>query len=346
MDSSRRRFLTLGAAAGAFLGGRRTQATAPASHGQAPGPLAADPTGGAWRNMRAVREKKVIDFHCHCYQTLTQGSTYADSEKTHQARGYTDFSAQLVESMDRHGVARAAVSPHFIAYDTFAETAYKAHPDRLIKMTSLDLGKPADLTPAEAARITKQQLADGARGVGEVGFLARGTKYSVADLKPLVDVILDHDVPVIFHCGFSSLGPSLRFGNFSYKAAWRWAEELGELAAAYPTLKIVIGHIGGDFTFLDGYEALRLAFTFDNTYVDTSKTSSHIITEAVRGIGAERVLYGSDWNRPELKAYGPLNHRHVYQHWYSLGQLAAADITEDERDLILYRNAQRLLKLS
>ncbi len=346
MDRSRRQFLRLGGVAGAVLSGLPAVARGDALMAEpAQARLAPDGSNGAWQSLRAVKEKKVIDFHCHCYQTETQGEDYAASGKQHGASNYKDFSDALVASMDRHGLALAAVSPHFVAYDTFSKTACKAHPDRIVKMTSLDLGTPADLTPTDAARLTREQLADGAKGIGEVGFLSRGTKYTVQDLKPLVDVILDHDLPVLFHCGYSSLGPGLRYGRFTYQAAWRWAEEMGLIAAAYPEMKIVVGHTGGDFWQLDGWEALRLAFTFDNIYVDTSKTTSHIITEAVKGLGAERVLYASDWNRPELKAYGPLNHRHIYQHWYSLTQLAEADLTEDQRDQILYKNARRLLKL-
>ena len=68
--------------------------------------------------------------------------------------------------------------------------------------------------------------------------------------------------------------------------------------------------------------------------------------EAVKGIGAERVIYGSDWNRPEMKAYGPFHTRACFQHWWVLNEIAMADITEEQRDMILYKNALRLLKQS
>ena len=37
--------------------------------------------------------------------------------------------------------------------------------------------------------------------------------------------------------------------------------------------------------------------------------------------------------------------RNQYQQWLSLNTIALADITEDDRDMILYKNAMRLLKL-
>ena len=120
---------------------------------------------------------------------------------------------------------------------------------------------------------------------------------------------------------------------------------MGDLASAYPDMKIIIGHTGGALAMPDGYEALRLAFSFDNTYCEMSKAPVEIVNAAVKGIGAERVLFGSDFNRPEGKTYGPLNQHFVFQQWYNLNTIANCDLTEDERDLILYKNARRLFKL-
>jgi predicted TIM-barrel fold metal-dependent hydrolase len=186
----------------------------------------------------------------------------------------------------------------------------------------------------------RRQFKEGARGIGEGGF---PPYEDPKELKPVMDVVQEFDVPVLFHTGWSALQttPSL-----NYSAAWRGAERMGILAAHYPQAKLVLAHIGGRFDHLDGYEMLRVAFTFDNVYVETSKSTPTLITEAVRGLGAERVVFGSDWNRPQMKTYGPKHFRDVYQHWYNLNQIAAADITEDERDMILYKNALRLLKIS
>src|ERR1019366_5228164 len=103
---------------------------------------------------------------------------------------------------------------------------------------------------------------------------------------------------------------------------------------------------GGSIEIPDGYEALRLLFSFDNAYIDTGKSTPRIVTEAVRGVGAERVLFATDWNRPQMKEYGPFNHRAVYQHWWNLNTIANADMTEDQRDWVLYKSARKLLKLS
>ena len=104
-------------------------------------------------------------------------------------------------------------------------------------------------------------------------------------------------------------------------------------------------HTGGQFGVLDGWEAIRLLYSFDNAYCDTAKAPPAIIQAAVQGIGAERVLFGSDWNRPEMKEYGPYFFRATYQHWYNLNTIALADMSEDQRDWVLYKSAHKLLKL-
>ena len=60
--------------------------------------------------------------------------------------------------MDRLGVAQAALSPAFIPWEKYNSTSFAAHPDRFIKMTSVEVG---DMTsenyierfdPVESAR--------------------------------------------------------------------------------------------------------------------------------------------------------------------------------------------------
>jgi hypothetical protein len=75
---------------------------------------------------------------------------------------------------------------------------------------------------------------------------------------------------------------------------------------------------------------------------ELSTAPVEIVNAAMKGIGAERVLFGSSLYRPEAKAYGPLSQHFVFQQRYTLNTIANADLTEGERAPILYR---RLFKL-
>ena len=324
----------------------------PMDAGRAPGQtLPPEATNGPWRNLRAVQQKKVFDFHFHTFETPSQGTDYRAEGAQHERDVWTDYSEQCVQDMDRHGVAQGALSPVFTGFDRYVEGSFKSHPDRFIQMSAVSIqankvgNRFKPVPPQEAASILKEQVGHGVKGVGEDGglYLVSG-KYTAKDMKPYADVILQHDLPVIIHVGWTATGSAMN-ADRSYQTAWHWAERLGGVVAEYPDMKIVIGHTGGRFE-PDAWEALRIAFTFDNVYLDTSKTTATIITEGVRGIGAERVVWGSDWNRPEMKQYGPFHYRNVYQRWWNLNQIAMADLTEDQRDQVLYKTARTLLKLA
>jgi predicted TIM-barrel fold metal-dependent hydrolase len=351
MGSSRRRFLAMGTSISRLTLTPNPPQSAPASRPDLVKlksmPLPPEATNGPWRNLRAVKEKKVIDFHTHTYETPVQGTNYKEEAHMHDIDQWSDFTEGLIESMDRHGVALSAVTPAFVPYETVAETSFKKYPHRLIRMTSglTRRTKAAqEVSPTLMAQLYREQFEAGAKGIGETNFMlgVRGD-YTVKDLKPVVDVILDFHAPVLLHTGWGVAGqrPHQR-----YKSAWRWAEDMGSLFTAYPEVTFVLGHTGGVIETPDAWQAIRLAFSFDNTCCEVSKSPAAIITEAVRGIGAERVLFGSDWNRVEPQTYGPLDQGYIFQQWYTLNNIARADITENERDQVLYKTARSLLKLN
>lgn len=359
INHSRRDFLKIGAAAGAAAS-MLPEVSKAARPVEDPGRAAAaqardsnlppEATNGPWRNLRAVKEKKVFDFHTHTWETPVQGKNYTEEKHMHDIDQWKDYTDQLIASMDKHGVAQAALSPAFVPYETYLQSSYKNYPDRFIKMTSMltdrTKGRMNQVTVEEATEILKDQIQDGCKGVGEGGFYwGPEGKYTTKDLKPFVDVILEHDLPVLVHSGWAVTGTASNYGR-GYTTAWRWAERFGGLMSTYPGLKFVLGHTGGAIATPDAWEAIRLAYSFDNAYCEVSKSPVEIITAAVRGIGAERVLFGSDFNRPEPKTYGPLNEHYVFQQWYTLNRVAQADITEGERDQILHKTARTLLKLS
>ena len=361
---TRRGFLRTGVMAGAGtaaflgLGGLEALAKDPAKRwgwGVPPGQtLPPEATTGPWRNLRAVKEKRVFDIHVHCFETVEQGTNYAETAEHHRRDRWRNYVKELIASMDRHGVAVAALNPAFTDFEKIYEEAYLPHKNRFILSAGLPTtatkakGSRADLTPEEVAAIYKEQLTKyGARFIGETagGAITRlMPKYRARELKPIVDVVLEFDVPVQIHTGWTPTGTGINYGN-PYQTSPDWARIVGEFMAHYPQVKVILAHTGGQFKEVDGWEAIRLLYSFDNAYVDTAKSPAEIITAAVKGAGAERVLFGSDWNRPELKTYGPYYLRAAYQHWWNLNNVAMADISEDQRDWVLYKSAHKLLKL-
>jgi predicted TIM-barrel fold metal-dependent hydrolase len=114
------------------------------------------------------------------------------------------------------------------------------------------------------------------------------------------------------------------------------AADYVKFANAYPEMRLILAHIGcgwdGDLTHQ--VRAIQQS-RHGNVFADTSSAKSitpHLIEWAVREIGAERILYGTD-----TPLYFAAMQRARIDH---------ADISERERRLILCDNAVRLLGLA
>jgi hypothetical protein len=92
---------------------------------------------------------------------------------------------------------------------------------------------------------------------------------------------------VLVHSGWAVIGTASNYSN-GYTTAWRWAEKFDDLMSAYP------GTHG------------RLSVSRIPLITHTAKFRSppqESSQAPFRGIGAERVMFGSDFNRPEPRTY-------------------------------------------
>jgi len=103
-------------------------------------------------------------------------------------------------------------------------------------------------------------------------------------------------------------------------------EDVAAVAARYPELVIQMAHMGGDF--IRGVETVA---PHTNVCVDPSGSYGErgMINYAVERLGAERVLFGSDMPGSDF--------------YHNLGKILSADLTENQRELILWKNAERML---
>lgn len=105
------------------------------------------------------------------------------------------------------------------------------------------------------------------------------------------------------------------------------------LADRFPDATLLLAHMGGGGS--DGpegmYGVIHESKRHDNMYLDTttSNVESNIVEEAVRTVGPERVLFGTDF--PCLEAGA------------QFAKVKSAAITEDARSLVLGGNMLRLI---
>ena len=121
-----------------------------------------------------------------------------------------------------------------------------------------------------------------------------------------------------------------------YKATGREPGEsdpidVADLAHRFPKVQIICPHLAGI-----GKRGILDLTPYPNIMVDTSggQPVTGLIEYAVEKMGVDRILFGSD-------AYGSAGRDQACQ----LGRVLAANISDRDKDLILGKNAERLLKL-
>lgn len=128
--------------------------------------------------------------------------------------------------------------------------------------------------------------------------------------------LLSGKLPILFHCG-------------DYRYDYSNPNRLKRILESFPKLNVIGAHFGGWSMWEQAAEELH---EYKNLMVDCS-SSLYSLTpqkaaEIVRMYGAERVLFGTDYPMwapdEELKRFYAMN------------------LTEEENDLILYKNARRL----
>lgn len=143
--------------------------------------------------------------------------------------------------------------------------------------------------------------------------------YYVDD--PSMDIVysnVEGKMPVLFHVGDE---------NSEFSSPKRLANVLDR----FPKLTVIAAHLGG---YSQWAEAERYIIGRD-CYIDTSSSLWAIPPEKaeslIRRHGVDRVLFGTDY---------PLTY-----HREELERFLALDLTEAEKDMILFENAKRLLNL-
>lgn len=103
-------------------------------------------------------------------------------------------------------------------------------------------------------------------------------------------------------------------------------EDLAALVARHPGVPIICGHTGGEWE-----KGIRAVRAFPNVFIDTggSDPTAGFVEMAVRELGAERIIYGSDAAGRSFAS--------------QLAKVTGADIQEPARRLILGQNLRRLM---
>ena len=145
-------------------------------------------------------------------------------------------------------------------------------------------------------------------------------QYNMDDrrMDEVYDYLSQKELPILIHCG------DYRY-NFSHP------KRLADVLDKFPKLTVIAAHFGG-WSMHD----LALEYLKDkNCYLDTSSsfTTTGLVRakELIRIYGAERILFGTDFPMWNLKD--------------ELENMEKMKLTNGEYELILHKNAERILKI-
>ncbi len=143
-------------------------------------------------------------------------------------------------------------------------------------------------------------------------------------LDPIMKKAEELNIVVLHHSWDTSIiGRKIKSGGYQSDPS-----DIAELACRFPNVKIIMAHLSGG-----GIKGILKIKPFLNVWVDTSGSQpfSGIIEYAVKELGPERILYGSDIPGRDFSS--------------QLGRIYGAKIKEKEKRLILGENAKKLLGL-
>ena len=251
---------------------------------------------------------------------------------------FDDLTDQLLARMDLHGVEKTVIMRGaFPARNADMAGIVKKHPDRFVAFSGWDLESPIGNPPREGPK----GLEALERGFTEHGFLGAG-EFDLARFMPLppeqawqgyvpsMELCRKHKKPIMFHTSYDGGKVPMAYKN---------PIMLEPLAFEFPDVPILVCHMGKyDVTFFE--YAMMLARKNSNVYLTTSNTRQDFIERAVAEIGAERILFGSDWSMQ----HGILGERQGFDiYGKNLDAVRNARIDEAEKALILGENLAALL---
>jgi len=236
--------------------------------------------------------------------------------------------ADLSSSMDEQGIRGAILIAHppFLSNATVLKMA-EEHPDRIVP--ALNFSKWGSGSSQEAVREFRDAIhTTRGRLLLKIHAAADGDSPTSPHYQELLELASDHAVPVILHTGCLQahlIHRSPAHGDPSKFKGW---------FADFPRTPFILAHMN----MHEPGVALELGEEFENVYVDTSWQPAEVIGEAVRRIGAHRVLFASDWpllGGNQKVALGRLQEAH------SVGY-----INEEEFEAISSKNLLRILRQS
>ena len=255
---------------------------------------------------------KWVDIHVHLGDALGEPTPEVLSTAIRLARHYGIGRQVLLGTMTAFNQTHDP-SPELIRLANDHTRAVVArHPDVFVGFCYLNPAHPPAFTKAEIERCVAR---GGMRGIK----LWIAVEAVDSRLDPIMARAQEMGVPVLHHAWYKQT-------KFEYNEST--PAQVANLARRFPGVTIVMAHLSG----AGPRGVLDIADTA-NVLVDTSggQPEADLVEYAVQQLGADRVVYGSDYPNRDYGA--------------QVGRVLGARITDEDKELVLYGNAARILHL-
>jgi predicted TIM-barrel fold metal-dependent hydrolase len=321
----------------------------------------------------------VVDTHVHSQRhaagaALKGSKDYGDLGKTMSQVVAYDNSPRLLYDMECYGVDMCVVqcAGVFGMTNEINVEQVKKHPDKFVancfpQKTRHRMMAGEKVTIDDVCAEIDELLKTGDYvGIGEGVWGAALNREDINeksiiefDMK-ICEVCQQHNVPFRYHTGTPG-GYAVAYhpGGTTFNPLWAHT-----LAVNFPKVSIILEHGGIEGGWWEYFyeQCLHVAAGHKNIYLETGRYWTELYYKALNdpSVGPEKLLWGTDWGaslplysqpgrypsvytRQNLKE-GIIRHQHDIWGW-SLRQLAALEISQDDLNLILGGNAVRLYNL-
>jgi uncharacterized protein len=282
-----------------------------------------------------LRPFKIIDIHTHIFppeicrdrNSFFSGEPAFELLYRDEEKAPLSTAGGLIKAMDRDGIQASVTfgfpwrQPALVRRSNdYVLEAMARFPERLLGFACLNPELPDAIEEGERC------LKAGMKGLGELALYSPLTGGPWGErMGPLVDLATKREVPVLLHIN-EPVGH--QYPGKGHQPFW----EVYDLIKAYPNTCMILAHWGGGLWW---YQLMKreVKKVLANTYFDTATSPflyrPEIYEFAVKIIGREKILYGSDYPLLGLDRY--------------LKELDQAGLTPEQKAAILGGNSQRVL---
>ena len=260
---------------------------------------------------------KIIDFHTHIYpDKIAQRATVAIGNFYNLQMERVGSLDTLLESMEKTHIDRCVV--HSVAtsaqqverINDFIKAEVDAHSDKLLGFGTMHQDYENKIE--EARRIMDMGL----KGIK----LHPDTQMFNVDDERMYELydFIQGKLPLLLHCG-------------DYRYDFSHPRRVQNICKMFPDLQVIGAHFGGWSVWEEAYDYLKDTNCMLDTSSSSALTGPELFERLIKAYGADRLLFGTDfpmWDaEEELKRF--MNVR----------------ISEEEREKILLRNAEKILNI-